>query len=200
MVDVRRLSVGEDNEIVAVTLDDLAGEGARRMIATALQAEVTSYVERFADEVDEDGKRLVVRNGRARERKITIGAGTLAIRAPRVNNKRVDEQTGGAPTPLVGDLARRTRAGHRGSTTCCRCCTCAASRPATFARRSSSCSARTPPACRRRRSAGRARTGRPSTPAFAPARCAFTSTPTCSLTASTSRCAWARTTACACWS
>lgn len=94
MVDVRRLPVGEDNEIVAVTLDDLAREGARRMIATALQAEVTDYVERFADEVDQDGKRLVVRNGRARERKITIGSGTLPIRAPRVNDKRVDEQTG----------------------------------------------------------------------------------------------------------
>ena len=94
MVDVCRLPVGEDSEIVAVTLDDLAREGARRMIATALQAEVTDYVERFADEVDEDGKRLVVRNGRARERKITIGSGTLPICAPRVNDKRVDEQTG----------------------------------------------------------------------------------------------------------
>ena len=72
MVDVRRLPVGEDNEI-AVTLDELAREGARRMIATALEAEVADYVERFAEERDEDGKRLVVRNGRARERRVTIG-------------------------------------------------------------------------------------------------------------------------------
>jgi transposase-like protein len=92
MEDVRRLPVGKDNEI-AVTLDDLAREGARRMIATALGAEVADYVERFADERDEDGKRLVVRNGRARERKVTVGSGTVAIRAPRVNDKRVDEQT-----------------------------------------------------------------------------------------------------------
>jgi putative transposase len=93
MEDVRRLPVGEDDEIVAVTLDDLAREGARRMIATALEAEVADYVERFADERDVDGKRLVVRNGRARERKLTVGSGTLPIRAPRVNDKRVDEQT-----------------------------------------------------------------------------------------------------------
>src|SRR6266511_4263477 len=93
MEDVRRLPVGEDNEI-AVTLDDLAREGARRMIATALEAEVGDYVERFADERGEDGKRAVVRNGRARERKITIGSGTVAVQAPRVNDKRVDEETG----------------------------------------------------------------------------------------------------------
>ena len=93
MEDVRRLPVGEDNEI-AVTLDNLAREGARRMIATALRAEVDEYVASLADEVDEDGKRLVVRNGRARERKLTVGSGTVVIRAPRVNDKRVDEQTG----------------------------------------------------------------------------------------------------------
>ncbi|MGZ6563977.1 MAG: IS256 family transposase, partial [Solirubrobacteraceae bacterium] len=67
MSDVRRLPVGEDNE-GRVTLDDLAREGARRMIAAALQAEVEDYVSLFADEVGEDGKRLVVRNGRAQER------------------------------------------------------------------------------------------------------------------------------------
>jgi putative transposase len=93
MADVRRLPVGADNEI-AVTLDDLAREGARRMIATALEAEVDEYVASFVDEVDEHGKRLVVRNGRARERRVTVGSGTVAIRAPRVNDKRVDEQTG----------------------------------------------------------------------------------------------------------
>ena len=92
MEDVRRLPVGEDDE-VAITLDELAREGARRMIATALEAEVADYVGQFADERDDDGKRLVVRNGRARERKLTVGSGTVPIRAPRVNDKRVDEQT-----------------------------------------------------------------------------------------------------------
>ncbi len=64
------------------------------MIATALEAEVADYVERFADERDTDGKRLVVRNGRARERRVTIGSGTVPLRSPRVNDKRVDEETG----------------------------------------------------------------------------------------------------------
>jgi transposase-like protein len=93
MEDVRRLPVGEGNEI-AVGLDDLAREGARRMIAMALEAEVGDYVATFAGEVGEDGRRRVVRNGRARERRVTVGSGTVRLRAPRVNDRRVDEQTG----------------------------------------------------------------------------------------------------------
>lgn len=91
MQDVRRLPVGEDNNEIAVTLDDLAREGARRMIAAALQAEADEYVASFVDEVDEHGKRLVVRNGQARERGVTVGSGTVKLRAPRVNDKRVNE-------------------------------------------------------------------------------------------------------------
>jgi putative transposase len=93
MENVRRLPFGEDDE-AGVSLDELAREGARRMIAAALMAEADEYVNAFIDEVDEDGRRQVVRNGRARERKVTVGSGTVAIRAPRVNDKRVDAQTG----------------------------------------------------------------------------------------------------------
>jgi len=88
MSDVRTLPVGEGNEEVALALDELAREGARRMIAVALRAEADAYVERFDDELDEDGRRLVVRNGRARERRVTVGSGTIPLRAPRVNDKR----------------------------------------------------------------------------------------------------------------
>ena len=79
MVDVRRLPVGEDDEGIRVTLDELAREGALRMIAAALEAEVDEYVASFVEARDEDGKRLAVRNGKAKERKLTVGSGTLAI-------------------------------------------------------------------------------------------------------------------------
>jgi putative transposase len=94
MVDVRRLPVGEDDDGIRVTLDELAREGARRMIAAALEAEVEEYVSSFTEEVGGDGKRLVVRNGRARERRVTVGSGTVPVRAPRVNDKRIDVETG----------------------------------------------------------------------------------------------------------
>lgn len=73
-------------------LDDLAREGARRMLAKALEAEVASYVAAAAGERDEGGHALVVRNGKGRPRKVTLGAGTVEVRAPRVNDRRVDEQ------------------------------------------------------------------------------------------------------------
>jgi len=92
MDDVRRLSVGEGIEEIAPALDELAREGARRMIAAALRAEADEYLERFGDEVDEDGHRLVVRNGRARERRVTVGSGTIRVRSPRLNDKRIDEE------------------------------------------------------------------------------------------------------------
>jgi putative transposase len=94
MVDVRTLPLPESCEEIAITLDELAREGARRMIAAALRTEADEYVQRFSGELDEDGHRLVVRNGRARERKVTVGSGTVPVRAPRVNDKRVDEETG----------------------------------------------------------------------------------------------------------
>ena len=72
-------------------LDALARDGARQMLAAALQAEVAAYVDAAADEVDADGHRLVVRNGHHEPREVTTAAGAVPVRAPRVNDKRTDE-------------------------------------------------------------------------------------------------------------
>jgi putative transposase len=71
-------------------LDELAREGARRMLVTALEAEVAQYIETH-QERDEAGHALVVRNGKARARKVTTGTGTFEVEAPRVNDQRVDD-------------------------------------------------------------------------------------------------------------
>ncbi len=76
------------------SLDEIVAEGARRMLAAALEAEVDAYVSAFAADVDEAGRRLVVRNGHAGERSIATGAGPIGVRAPRVNDRRVDEVSG----------------------------------------------------------------------------------------------------------
>ena len=76
---------------VRFTLDELAREGARRMLVAALEAEVAEYIERHQSEADGAGRRQVVRNGTARARKLTLGAGTVEITAPRVNDRRVIE-------------------------------------------------------------------------------------------------------------
>ena len=75
-------------------LDELVRDGAQRMLAAALEAEVAAYIERHAHELDEDGHRLVVRNGYRCEREVLTGAGAVPVVAPRVNDKRVDPVTG----------------------------------------------------------------------------------------------------------
>jgi putative transposase len=77
-----------------IDLDELAREGARQMLAAALEAEVDAYLAAHAAERDEHGRRLVVRNGHARQREILTAAGAVAVRAPRVNDHRVDPVTG----------------------------------------------------------------------------------------------------------
>jgi putative transposase len=72
-------------------LDEIVLDGARRMLAAALEAEVDAYIAGLADERDERGRRLVVRNGHAEPRTITTAAGRIDVAAPRVNDKRVDE-------------------------------------------------------------------------------------------------------------
>jgi putative transposase len=75
-------------------LDAIVREGARRMLAAALEAEVDDYLAAHAAERDEHGRRLVVRNGHARQREVTTGAGPVTVRAPRINDRRVDPVTG----------------------------------------------------------------------------------------------------------
>ena len=72
-------------------LDESAREGARRMLIQALRAEVDDYVQRHRSERDAHGHALVVRNGRARARKLTLGVGTVEVSAPRVDDRRRDE-------------------------------------------------------------------------------------------------------------
>jgi putative transposase len=76
-------------------LDAIVREGARRMLAAALEAEVDDYLAAHAAERDEHGRRLVVRNGHARERQVVTAAGAVRVRAPRVDDRRVDPVTGG---------------------------------------------------------------------------------------------------------
>ena len=67
-------------------IDEFVREGARRMLAEALQAEVDAYIAQFADQRDERGRRLVVRNGSHQGREVLTSAGAIEVRAPRVND------------------------------------------------------------------------------------------------------------------
>jgi hypothetical protein len=75
-------------------IEEIVRDGARRMLAAALEAGVAAYIAVHADQLDERGRRLVVRNGRAEPRQVLTSAGAVEVVAPRVNDMRVDEATG----------------------------------------------------------------------------------------------------------
>jgi len=71
-------------------LDEIARMGARRMLIEALRIEADDYVARYHEERDERGHALVVHNGQAKARKLTLGAGTVELKAPRIDDRRRD--------------------------------------------------------------------------------------------------------------
>ncbi|MCX2935040.1 IS256 family transposase [Mycobacterium sp. CVI_P3] len=75
-------------------LDEIVRDGARQMLAAALRAEVAAYIDAHAHEVDDQGRRLVVRNGYHQARDVLTAAGAVEVTAPRVNDKRLDPDTG----------------------------------------------------------------------------------------------------------
>ena len=86
-------SSNEDAGASRSLLDEIVRDGARQMLAAALAAEVAAYVDQFSDQLDEHGRRLVVRNGHHHQRDVLTAAGAVSVRAPRVNDRRVDPDT-----------------------------------------------------------------------------------------------------------
>ena len=72
-------------------LEDIAREGARRMLQHAIEQEVAGYIDAHQQVVDAAGHRLVVRNGHKPPRRVLTGCGPLEVRQPRVDDRRVDE-------------------------------------------------------------------------------------------------------------
>src|ERR1700731_2238134 len=98
-----RESSNENGTAGGSLLDEIVRDGARQMLAAALQAEVAAYIDAHVGEVDENGYRLVVRNGYHDERDVLTAAGAVTVTAPRVNDKRIDADTRAAATVLLGD-------------------------------------------------------------------------------------------------
>lgn len=81
---------GRDEPVTSprTVLDELVREGARRMLQTALEAEVAEYVGRHGNLVDIKGHRVVVRNGHLPGRDLVTGVGPIRVEQPRVRDKR----------------------------------------------------------------------------------------------------------------
>ncbi len=93
-------------------LTELVRSGAQKMLAAALESEVAEYLAQHAEHRDEAGRRLVVRNGKSPEREIQTGVGGIAVRQPRVNDRRVDDdgQRFKFTSKILPPYLRRTKA------------------------------------------------------------------------------------------
>ena len=98
------------------------------MLAEALQAEVDAYIAAHVAERDENGRRLVVRNGYHQPREVLTSAGAVEVTVPRVNDKRTDPDTRERQRFCSAILPRGAPSPRR-SPRCCRCYTCTACRP-----------------------------------------------------------------------
>ena len=80
----------KENQELRETLDDVLQRGALKMLQEVLEAEVEDYITRHRAARDQRGRAQVVRNGKAPARQLVTGSGTLTVRAPRVNDRRMD--------------------------------------------------------------------------------------------------------------
>ena len=92
-------------------LDEILREGAQQMLARAIENEVAEYLGCHADQRDEHGRRLVVRNGYLPARDLQTGVGLVEVRQPRVHDQRRDAQ--GEPlrftSKILPPYLRRTK-------------------------------------------------------------------------------------------
>ena len=117
-------------------LTEVLRNGARALLAQAVEAEVAEFLAKHADLKTEDGLRRVVRHGHLPEREVMTGIGPVAVRQPRVRDREAlptipsasasrprscrptpgaPEPGGADPDPLPeGHLDRRLRGGAGG--------------------------------------------------------------------------------------
>ena len=68
-------------------LTEVLRNGARALLAQAVEAEVATLLSRHADELTDDGRRRLVRHGHLPDREIMTGIGPVAVRCPRMRDR-----------------------------------------------------------------------------------------------------------------
>ncbi|WP_372725745.1 transposase, partial [Novipirellula sp.] len=82
-------------------LDEIVREGARRMLQSAIDAEVDAFIEIHENRRDDQGRRRVVKNGSLPEREILTGAGAIPVTQGRVRDNHPDPEKRVTFTPSV---------------------------------------------------------------------------------------------------
>jgi transposase-like protein len=90
-------------------LTDLLRDGARRLLAQAVEAEVAAWIDDHAHLKDDRGRRQVIRNCHLPERAIQTGIGAVEVRQPRVRDRRPADQREAFTSAILPPYLRKTR-------------------------------------------------------------------------------------------
>ena len=78
--------------LAKLPLDEVFRLGAQQLLEQALEVEVNLHLEKYQYILDDQARRLVVRNGYHKTRKIVAGAGQVEVNVPRVDDRVLEGQ------------------------------------------------------------------------------------------------------------
>jgi hypothetical protein len=90
-------------------LTDVLRQGAQRMLAQAVEAEVAEWIEIHAQVTNASGRRQVVRNGYLPMRTLTTGIGPIEVEQPRVLDRRAPEERDSFSSKILPPYLRKTK-------------------------------------------------------------------------------------------
>ena len=90
-------------------LTNILRDGAQRMLAQAIDAEIAEWIETHRDVCDEAGHRQVVRNGRLPKRTILSGVGAIEVEQPRVLDRRPKDEAEFFSSKILPPYLRKTK-------------------------------------------------------------------------------------------
>jgi transposase-like protein len=103
--DIRVVPLPDSRDV----LTEICRQGARKMLAEAIEAEVADWIDAHAHLKDQAGRNQVVRNGSHPEREILTGIGPIAVKQPRVLDRRSPEQRERFTPNVLPPYLRRTK-------------------------------------------------------------------------------------------
>jgi transposase-like protein len=68
-------------------ITDILRQGARKLLAQALETEIEIFISQYKDLTDQMGRQRIVRNGHLPEREIQTGIGAVPVKAPRIRDR-----------------------------------------------------------------------------------------------------------------
>ncbi len=90
-------------------LTEILRDGAQRLLTQAVQIEIQQWIDARTDQVDAQGHRQVVRNGYLPERLVLTGMGAVAVKQPRIEDRRPEGQRETFERKILPPYLRRTQ-------------------------------------------------------------------------------------------